>query len=59
MSNYDAPAVVIDNGSGVCKAGFANDDTPTTSVLSIVGQSRNVDVSIDNKLYFYNKITYE
>lgn len=32
------PAVVIDNGSGMCKAGFAGDDTPKIVFPSIVGR---------------------
>ena len=27
-TDYDIAALVIDNGSGVCKAGFADDDAP-------------------------------
>ena len=33
-------AVVIDNGSGLCKAGFAGDDAPRAVFSSIVGRSR-------------------
>jgi actin-related protein len=32
-------AVVIDNGSGLCKAGFAGDDAPRAVFSSIVGHS--------------------
>ena len=35
------PAVVIDNGSGVCKAGFAGDDAPRSVFPSIIGTSWN------------------
>ena len=31
-------AVVIDNGSGVCKAGFAGDDMPISILPSIIGR---------------------
>ena len=29
--------VVIDNGSGMCKAGFSGDDGPKTSFPAIIG----------------------
>ena len=35
------PAVVIDNGSGMCKAGFAGDDTPRVVFPSVVGKRIN------------------
>ena len=35
----DAP-LVVDNGSGMCKAGFAGDDAPDTVFPSIVGRPR-------------------
>ena len=31
-------AIVVDNGSGVCKAGFAGDENPTAVFSSIVGR---------------------
>ncbi|KIJ95193.1 hypothetical protein K443DRAFT_333013 [Laccaria amethystina LaAM-08-1] len=34
-------AVVIDNGSGVSKAGFAGDDSPSTVFPSVVGRPRH------------------
>lgn len=36
----DLTAVVIDNGSGVCKAGFAGDDSPSIVFPSVVGRPR-------------------
>ena len=33
-------AIVIDNGSGTCKAGFAGDDAPKVVFPSIVGRPR-------------------
>ena len=35
-----ATALVVDNGSGMCKAGFAGDDAPRTVFPSIVGRPR-------------------
>ena len=33
----EVQALVIDNGSGMCKAGFAGDDAPRAVFPSIVG----------------------
>jgi actin len=32
-------AIVIDNGSDMCKAGVAGDDAPSASFSSVVGRS--------------------
>ncbi|XP_017288573.1 actin, clone 302 isoform X2 [Kryptolebias marmoratus] len=34
-------SIIIDNGSGICKAGFAGDDYPNIVIPSIVGFPRN------------------
>jgi len=34
------PAVIIDNGSGMIKAGIAGDDAPRTYFPSIVGRPK-------------------
>ncbi|KAJ1357784.1 Actin, aortic smooth muscle [Parelaphostrongylus tenuis] len=39
-------ALVIDNGSGMCKAGFAGDDAPKAVFPSIIGRLRNQGVSV-------------
>ena len=39
MSDEQA-AVVIDNGSGMCKAGIAGDDAPRTNFPTIVGRPK-------------------
>ncbi|KAF1746844.1 hypothetical protein GCK72_023302 [Caenorhabditis remanei] len=46
-----AVPVVIDNGSGVCKAGFANDDAPCAVFPAIVGnpKTRNVMIGMGEK----------
>ena len=36
----DTVALVIDNGSGMCKAGFAGDDAPRAVFPSIVGRPK-------------------
>lgn len=41
MCDDDAGALVIDNGSGMCKAGFAGDDAPRAVFPSIVGRPRH------------------
>ncbi|KAL4256692.1 Actin-1 [Pleurotus pulmonarius] len=38
------PALVVDSGSGMCKAGFANDDVPRAVFPSIVGRPSQQDV---------------
>ena len=38
MTDCDEQAIVIDNGSGMCKAGFAGDDAPQCAFPSIVGR---------------------
>ncbi|WP_218191884.1 hypothetical protein [Pseudomonas sp. B26(2017)] len=39
-SDDDVAALVVDNGSGMCKAGFAGDDAPRAVFPSIVGRPR-------------------
>ncbi|VDL97792.1 unnamed protein product [Schistocephalus solidus] len=41
MADEDNAALVIDNGSGMCKAGFAGDDAPRAVFPSIVGRPRH------------------
>lgn len=47
----DSPAVVIDNGSGMCKAGIAGDDAPRAAFPSIVGRPKmpGIMVGMDQK----------
>jgi actin-related protein len=40
MSGDSPAALVVDNGSGMCKAGFAGDDAPRAVFPSIVGRPR-------------------
>jgi actin-related protein len=46
MSDQEATAVVIDNGSGMVKAGFAGDDAPRAVFPSIVGRPRHQGVMV-------------
>ncbi|XP_071501803.1 actin, cytoplasmic-like [Diadema antillarum] len=43
--NDDVAPLVIDNGSGICKAGFAGDDTPRAVFPSLVGRPRHYPTS--------------
>lgn len=42
----EVSALVIDNGSGMCKAGFAGDDAPRAVFPSIVGRPRHQGVMV-------------
>ncbi|KAH8384190.1 actin, cytoplasmic type 5-like [Drosophila serrata] len=46
MGDEEKAALVLDNGSGLCKAGFANDDAPCAVFPSIVGRPRHQGVMI-------------
>lgn len=46
MCDDDVAALVIDNGSGMCKAGFAGDDAPRAVFPSIVGRPRHQVLNI-------------
>ncbi|XP_070580864.1 actin-1-like [Ptychodera flava] len=41
MMDEDIAALVVDNGSGMCKAGFAGDDAPRAVFPAIVGRPRH------------------
>ena len=47
----DIQALVVDNGSGMCKAGFAGDDAPRAVFPSIVGRPKHpgIMVGMDQK----------
>jgi len=40
MTDYEVAALVMDNGSGVCKCGFAGEDAPRGTFPSIVGRPK-------------------
>jgi len=46
MCDDEVAALVIDNGSGMCKAGFAGDDAPRAVFPSIVGRPRHQGVMV-------------
>ena len=44
---------MIDNGSGLCKAGFAGDDAPRAVFLSVAGRpDQSATVGMDMKDYY-------
>ena len=51
MAEEDVAALVVDNGSGMCKAGFAGDDAPRSVFPSIVGRPKmpGIMVGMDQK----------
>ena len=49
MCDEDAAALVVDNGSGMCKAGFAGDDAPRAVFPSIVGRPRHQVINNFNR----------
>ena len=51
MAEEKGTPVVIDNGSGMCKAGLSGDDAPRLSFPSIVGRPKydNIMVGMNNK----------
>jgi actin len=46
MAEEDVQALVVDNGSGMVKAGFAGDDAPRAVFPSIVGRPRHTGVMV-------------
>ncbi len=46
MCDEEIAALVCDNGSGMCKAGFAGDDAPRAVFPSIVGRGRYTGVMV-------------
>jgi len=51
MGGEEVSALVVDNGSGMCKAGFAGDDAPRAVFPSIVGRPKmpGIMVGMDQK----------
>ena len=54
MQDEDVAALVIDNGSGMCKAGFAGDDAPRAVFPSIVGRPRH---QVTQSLFYFSSKT--
>ncbi|KRX00350.1 hypothetical protein PPERSA_10849 [Pseudocohnilembus persalinus] len=51
MADDIVPAIVIDNGSGFCKAGIAGDDAPRSQVPTVIGRPKQpgLMVGMDQK----------
>jgi len=51
LQSEEVQALVVDNGSGMCKAGFAGDDAPRAVFPSIVGRPKHpgIMVGMDQK----------
>ena len=60
MCDDEVAALVVDNGSGMCKAGFAGDDAPRAVFPSIVGRPRHQvgaeKISFDFENYFASNL---
>jgi actin beta/gamma 1 len=54
MTSDEMSALVIDNGSGMCKSGFAGDDAPRAVFPSIVGRPKmkSIVVGVDHKDHY-------
>ena len=55
MSDEQTPAIIIDNGSGMIKAGIAGDDAPRSFFPSLVGAPKmfGIMIVIDKKAIKY------
>lgn len=51
----DVASLVVDNGSGMCKAGFAGDDAPRAVFPSIVGRPRHQVLSATSHMLRFDK----
>ena len=59
MCDDEVAALVVDNGSGMCKAGFAGDDAPRAVFPSIVGRPRHqVQFIIQEQQYLFYQILF-
>ena len=58
MADDDVQALVVDNGSGMCKAGFAGDDAPRAVFPSIVGRPKHPGVSYSVFVNLFAKIRH-
>ncbi|KAF1750050.1 hypothetical protein GCK72_016595 [Caenorhabditis remanei] len=47
MCDDEVAALVVDNGSGMCKAGFAGDDAPRAVIPSIVGRPDHQGIMVN------------
>jgi hypothetical protein len=55
----DVQALVVDNGSGMCKAGFAGDDAPRAVFPSIVGRPKHPGIMVgmdSGSIYLHSQL---
>ena len=54
MGDDEASALVVDNGSGMCKAGLAGEDAPRAVFFSVIGRAchQAAMVDTDKKDYY-------
>ena len=53
MCDYEIISIVCDNGSGMCRAGFAGDDAPKAVFPSVVGTRKHTSVTVDGSFKDY------
>ena len=53
-TDNDVMSLVIDNGSGMCKAGIAGDDAPKALFPSIVGRPRHQGVMVNELIILFS-----
>lgn len=51
----EVASLVVDNGSGMCKAGFAGDDAPRAVFPSIVGRPRHQVLGATSHMFRFDK----
>lgn len=55
--DYDEVVVIIDNGSGTCKAGLSTDETPKCLFPEVIGRPRKVwEKDLDKEVYFGDEV---
>jgi actin-related protein len=53
LSDHGIQSLVIDDGSGMCKAGFAGDDEPSAIFPCVVGKQKHTNVVETRRKRFY------
>lgn len=51
----EVASLIVDNGSGMCKAGFAGDDAPRAVFPSIVGRPRHQVLRATSRMSRFDK----
>jgi len=53
MTDFEIQSAIIDNGSGMCKAGMSGGDAPSTSFPSIVGRPKTQNMMLTSSKDYY------